>query len=291
MNKLLAELQRLYFLPGQQGSAQDSGDRGDPTSPAEDLAPVALKLVSPDGMTRAMVVGFESARDWEPVATLCQGVQDDLDLPAPAVAVSGKGGYQVWFSLAEPVPADQARRFLKALRQKYLAELPGARLKLCPDAGESAATGPSPVEQSLVERVPARHPATGKWSAFIDPTLGSMFMDEPGLDMAPNLDRQADLLAGFACTPAGDFRRVLTTLRPHGETDAGPAAPSANLHREAAPPGPAVVRARSTLTVGSNFSDPKSFLLAVMNDPAASARQRIKAAKALLPYFAKTPRK
>lgn len=56
-------------------------------------------------------------------------------------------------------------------------------------------------------------------------------------------------------------------------------------------PALAAGRPRSRLSVGGNFSDPKSFLLAVMNDPSASASQRIKAAKALLPYFEKvTPK-
>ena len=43
------------------------------------------------------------------------------------------------------------------------------------------------------------------------------------------------------------------------------------------------------LAVGSGFVDPKSFLLAVMNDTSASARHRIAAAKALLPCFADKP--
>jgi hypothetical protein len=41
----------------------------------------------------------------------------------------------------------------------------------------------------------------------------------------------------------------------------------------------------STLNVGSNFSDPKSFLLAVMNDSSLSVDHRIEAAKVLMPYF------
>jgi hypothetical protein len=35
--------------------------------------------------------------------------------------------------------------------------------------------------------------------------------------------------------------------------------------------------------ISDKFTDPKSFLLAVMNDPSATLVQRIKAAKALLP--------
>lgn len=286
MDKLIAELQRLYRLPGQPWPGQNAGAGDAPTVPEEGPAPVTLDLVDPAGMTRALVVGFESARDWEAVARLYRGLQEELDLPAPAVAVSGKGGYQVWLSLAEPVPAEQARSFLDGLRRHYLAELPAVHLKLRPETAASVAAAAGPVELP-----PARHPATGKWSAFIDPSMGSMFVDEPGLDMAPTMDRQADLLAGFGSIAAGDFRRVLTTLQAQAKTDASPAAPSAKPLPEAGEPGPDIARPRSTLNVGSNFSDPKSFLLAVMNDPAATARQRIKAAKALLPYFAKAPRK
>lgn len=281
MNKLIAELQRLYRLPGQPWPKQDAGAGDAPSASAEGPAPVTLDLVDPAGMTRALVVGFESARDWEAVARLYRGLQEELDLPAPAVAVSGKGGYQVWLSLAEPVPAEQARSFLDVLRGHYLTELPAAHLKLRP---ETAAAGP-------VELPPARHPATGKWSAFIDPSMGSMFIDEPGLDMAPTMDRQADLLAGFTSIAASDFQRVLTTLQAQAKTDASPDVPSTKPLADAGDPGADIARPRATLNVGSNFSDPKSFLLAVMNDPAATAGQRIKAAKALLPYFAKAPRK
>jgi hypothetical protein len=266
MNRLIAELQRLYFLPGQRwhGQAADAG--GSPVHfPAGAPAP-AFDPVTAEGSVRALALGFERAADWDLAAGLHRGVQEDLDLPAPAISVSGQGGYQVWFSLAEPVPAEEALGFLTGLRLKFLADVPLAHLRLCPGG---------PGEHSLIDLVPARHGATGKWSAFIDPALGGMFADEPGLEMAPNLDRQADLLAGFESIEPGDFRRVLEMLRPA----AGPAAASSG---DAARP-------QSTLGIGGNFSDPKSFLLAVMNDPSATPGQRIKAAKALLPYFEKLP--
>ncbi len=41
----------------------------------------------------------------------------------------------------------------------------------------------------------------------------------------------------------------------------------------------------SGLNLAGAFTDPKTFLLAVMNDPAACVEHRIDAAKALLPYF------
>ncbi len=82
-------------------------------------------------------------------------------------------------------------------------------------------------------------------------------------------------------------------------SDAGPvrkvpkaveAEPSAPVPLDAAPATDRVApRRRSALNVGSGYRDPQSFLLAVMNDESASARQRITAAKALLPYFADKP--
>ncbi|MBS1188822.1 MAG: hypothetical protein H6R10_614 [Rhodocyclaceae bacterium] len=293
MNKLIAQFQRLYFLHGQQWHSPKGDSGSSDFSPEGVLTPeiitqslagevtVALNLVSQDGMARTMAVEFEKSTDWDLVAKLYQGVQEDLDLPAPAVSVSGKGGYRVWFSLVEPVPVSHAQAFLKALRLKYLADIPPARLNFRPDIGE-----PASPEQSLIPLAPALHMATGKWSAFIDPSMGSMFVDEPWLEMAPNLDKQADLLAGFESIKAGDFQRVLNLALAHTEPAGGPSDRHAGLQSEVAHHhGPHTSRAQSRLDVGSNFSDPKSFLLAVMNDPSASAGQRIKAAKALLPYF------
>lgn len=302
MNKLITALQRLYFLPGQQWCSQKSAAGGEPASDAEGvLTPlivanglagetdVLLNVVSPEGAVRTMVMNFDRAADWEQVGHLYQAVQDELDLPAPAVSVSGHQGYGVWFSLAEPVPVAQAQVFLNALRLKYLADLPATKLHLRPEIEPPAAA-----VQSLMKLTPTRHKATGKWSAYIDPSLVGMFVDGPWLEMAPNMDRQADILAGLKSIAAGDFQRALSLLQAPPEPDVAPSPmeSSANLQNEAAAQsGRAVGPTRATLNVGNNFHDPQSFLLAVMNDSSASARQRIKAAKALLPYFARVPAK
>lgn len=244
MNRLIAELQRLYFLPGQPAPADDGGP--------------ALDLAGPDGRVRVLAVDIARGADWEQAAALYGGVQTDLDLPPPAVSVSGTSGYRLWFSLAEPVAAADALDFLEALRRRYLADLPPARLQC----------HPAPASPGRLDLPSALDPASGKWSAFIDPALGSMFMDEPGLEMAPNPDKQADLLAGLESIKAGDFRRVLNLLQSPPE-----------------PPGENAGPEPFALGVGGGFRDPKSFLLAVMNDPNASPAHRIEAAKALLPYF------
>lgn len=237
--RLIAQMRRLYLLDDSQWLPA-----------AADAAVPAFDPLAPGDATRALLVCCERPGDWQYVEALWQGVQADFDLPAPAISVSGQGGYRLWFALAEPVGVADAAAFLEGLRRRYLADLPAARLHLLPGAAEAPA----------LEAVPALHPATGKWSAFIDPSMGAMFADEPGLEMAPNLDRQADLLAAFASLRAADFQRVLEQLRP-------PAAAA-----EAGASG--------------TFADPHSFLLAVMNDSSVDLAQRIEAAKALLPYCA-----
>lgn len=238
MSKLTEQLQRLFAAPAGTADAD---------------APLAL--CGGDGRVRTLVVGIERGSDWPTVAALCQALQEALELPAPAISVSPTAGFQVWLPLAEWVAPELAAAFLDALRRNYLAELPAGRVTLLPLA--AAAAG----------RVPALDADSGKWSAFIDPGMGSMFVDEPGLEIAPNPDRQADMLAAVQCITAKEFQRALALLQAADDT---------------APPADG--RPRSTLAGGQNFTDPKAFLLAVMNDPAASTGQRIKAAAALLRY-------
>lgn len=297
MNKLISALQRLYFLQDQQWHSQSLNDGGDlayaaegPLTPAivtKSLAgelTVGLNLVSPAGMVRAMVVSFARATDWEQVANLYQAVQDELDLPAPAVSVSGRKGYSLWFSLAEALPLAQIQAFLAALRLKYLADIPLAHLELQPDA------------LAINTLAPARHNTTGKWSAFIDPSMGSMFIVEPGLEMAPILDRQAGMLAGLKSIKTANFQRALSILQTPSELDGEPALTLAEAAarlptKVSRPPDLADGYRYSKLGEGNTYADPRDFLLAVMNDSSVGVKQRIKAAKALLPYFVSTASK
>lgn len=233
MDKLNGELQRLHFLPEQRVEAGQS----------------------------ALGLAFRRAADWESAALLWRAVQDELDLPAPAVSVDGQG-YRLWFSLAEPVDDQQARRFLDGLQRRYLADLPASRLEF----GIAGNLPPSPLAE------PER------WAAFIDPGMGSMFTTEPWLDMAPNRNQQADLLAAFTSMKFAEFERALAQLKPIGNiaaADSGNSLPGVTAPM------------LDTLILAGSYADPKSFLLAVMNAPNASAQQRIEAAKALLPYFEK----
>jgi hypothetical protein len=220
------------------------------------IARERLYGAGPQGSTRAMLIRFTQAGDWEALANLYQAVQEELALPAPALSVSGDQGYGLWFSLAQPVALDAASDFLAALRARYLAELPPARTELLPDIAKAPA-------------VPAQQAGSNRWSAYIDPTLGAMFSEEPWLEMAPNPDKQADLLVVLESIKAADFQQALAQLQ------ATPVVPGNTDH--ASPPG-------TLLQAGSQFSDPQSFLLAVMNDASASPELRVEAAKALLPY-------
>jgi hypothetical protein len=246
MNRLQTELRRLYLSPEPQSEGQ---------APAgED--PV---LIDASGQVRAMVMDVSQPAGWDGVAALWQGVQDDLDLPAPAIAVSGIDGYQVWFSLAQPIPVAQAHDFLELLRKRYLGTIAPRHIGMSPTADASA-----PGLAQHARLVPALQVATGHWSAFVAPGLAGMFATEPWLDLAPSPDAQANILSGFESIQSADFRLAQDRLKPASALPPCDAAP--------------------TPTPPHNDSAAKRFLLSVMNDPTTELRLRIEAAKALLPY-------
>jgi len=284
MNKLFSELQRLYFLPAQHWLGQKPKNSGEPAyavdgplTPeiiAQSLAGelgVTLNLLSVDNRVRAMLVIFARNSDWEAAAKLFQVVQEELGLPAPALSVSGRAGFRLWFSLEEAVPVSEAQVFLVRLQRCYLSGMVAADLQFRPDPEALATAGPA-----LVKLTPALHLATGKWSAFIDPSLGSMFVEDAGLAMAPNMDKQAQILAGLESIKRADFERAQQRLEEKLAAETVAATPAAD----------AVVAGGGFKAAGP-FTDPESFLLAVMNDPAVSTLERIRAAEALLPRFAR----
>ena len=216
MDKLDAELRRLHLSPAEP----------------------------PASGGQALCLGFRRAADWESVAALWHAAQAELDLPAPAMSIDGEG-YRLWFSLAERVADETARRFIDGLIRRYLAELPDARLHI------DFAASPPPAELIPDER----------WAAFIDPGLGSMFAAEPWLDMAPNRNQQADLLAALRSIRPAELSHALDRMLAQTSPAAAPAA-------------------LETLSLSGPFTHPRDFLLAVMNDPQAGSLARIEAAKA-----------
>lgn len=241
MDELIAQLQRLY-LPDTPAAALTTMLRGE--------SEASVDLVGPGGLVRALVIELDSGF-WTQAAQLYEGVQTELDLPAPAVSVSGGKAYGLWFSFATAVPLARAAAFAEGLRQHYLAEVPTTRVTLHP--------------QAPLKLVPA-HQGDGRWSAYIDASLGSMFVDEPWLEMAPSPHKQAELLAGQASIKPDVLERALGILQP------------------AATSAPAYTPTGETDGV---HQEPVGFLLAIMNDAAVDTGLRIEAAKALLPYFRK----
>ena len=292
-DRLYAQLVRLFFWREQACrwtsveaavEARDVVVELSPTIVERALAgdgEVALQLAQAggEGGVRVLAVDFMRSRDWPHVAAFLQALQDDLELPAPALAVRAHAGYAVWMSLAQPLALADAAAFLEAVRDRYLAELPPAAVTLRP--GGAADGG-----QAWLPLLPARHAVSGHWSAFIDPGLGALFADEPWLEMAPNMGQQADILAPLGSVDAAALARAVEILAAsavrcaEGERKA---ATLANTPADASPVG--ARRKTATLALGGGFADPADFLLALMNDPSASARQRIAAAKALLPFY------
>jgi hypothetical protein len=243
MNRLQSELRRLYHVASPE----------DGVAHAEDVC-----LISRTAHVRAMVLELARPADWSVLSALWQGVQADLELPAPAIAVSGTDGYQLWFSLAEPLPVVDARRFLESLRLRYLGSIAPARVAMWP-AVEASTPGPG----QHAQLVPAHIKDTGLWSAFIAPDLAPVFADEPGLDICPSADAQADILSRLVSTKAADVQLLLGRLGAAAKT----MAPTMAL-----------------ASAGTN-QDPKRFLLDVMGDTRVDMQLRIQAAAALLPYF------
>jgi hypothetical protein len=258
MRHLQTELDRLYALPA-----------------AELTTPGTPKFLAP-GATQVRALCLELARpaDWRTLARVWEGVQSDLDWPAPGIAVSGQDGGQLWFSLEDPMPAIQAHALLEGLCKQYLAGLPANRLRLWPTPGTSTAQ----------PMLPPRQTGPDRWAAFVARDLASVFTDEPWLDVPPGDDAQAALLAHLNSVPAADVAKlarlepdVLPTANTTPPAPLGPAPIAAT--RPAGNPKPS---APSAPDLSGNETDPRRFLLRVMNDPAVEMHLRIDAAKALL---------
>lgn len=247
MTRLQSELNRLYAPQPAAGQGTDTGEPG---------------LIDSGGRVRAMVLELARPADWAALSKVWQGVQADLELPAPAIAVSGQDGFQLWFSLAEPVPAAQAMAFLETLRVRYLGDIQAQRVGLM--LAVDAASMP---QARHARPVPAQRTDGGHWSAFVAPDLAPVFADEPWLDVPPSPEGQSDLLSRLKSTPLADFQRAFEWLLP--------ATVQGQIPQASSPTAAAVAVSGAGL-------DPKRFLLGVMNDDTVALALRIEAAKALL---------
>lgn len=206
---------------------------------------------------RAAVLELARPADWSALGAVWRGVQGDLGLPAPAIAVTGSDGFQLWFALADENLAAEALQLLQALCRAYLPGLkPATRLRLWSAAMDGAA--PS---------LPPQRAGTEQWSAFVAPDLAPVFSDEPWLDTEPGPEAQAEVLSRLACIGAAPLRAALLQLE--GPRDAAPAVPFPS-----APSAPA--------SASDADDEPRRFLLRVMKDETLAMALRIEAAKALL---------
>ncbi|MEY2690312.1 MAG: hypothetical protein RL375_4512 [Pseudomonadota bacterium] len=297
MTRLQLELRRLYLAAPPVATA-DLADPGVPS--AQDGESGEAGLVDAEGQVRALVLELARPADWAALLAVWQGVQADLALPAPAIAVNGRDGYQLWFSLARPIPAAQGRELLEALCQRYLGAIKPQRLTLLPaveaDPGQSV---------RHAELVPARRPGSEVWSAFVAQDLAPMFADEPWLDLPPGSDGQAQLLARLTSMAPGEVARALGLLRPVADRPRSPEPPPAWTPGSfASPPADCPSTAGSealaapesvdpigaTARLAGDPADPVGFLLEVMRDERVPLALRIDAAKALLPYAGPTRR-
>jgi len=252
MDRFQAEWDRLYRA-APAASAQDA---------AQDLG-----MLGPHGSARALVLELCRPADWHTLSVVWRGVQTELGLPAPAIAVSGMDGLQLWFSLASAVPVERAQAFLQALRQRYLASIDPARVRLLPrlDGVNLRHARPVPAPQLIAER----------WSAFVAPDLAAIFAEDPWLDASPSPDAQASVLARLDCTKDAAFAQACKHLLP--EAAALPAS---------ATPIPLESLAPATLAGNSAMQDlePRRFLQDVLNNPQIELALRIAAAQALLQH-------
>ena len=183
----------------------------------------------------ALVLQWRGPQAWAYTATVWEGVQSAWQWPAPAIAVNGVDGYQLWFGLQTPVSSEHAHAWSEAVFARWTPEAPThqrARLEATPCP-------------------PMQDARTGQWAAFVTPGLAPVFAETPWLDDAPNAEGQADVLSGLQTVPADAWAAALQTA------SAAPLAPATS-------------------------TDPRAFLLAVMNDASVEMGLRIQAAKALL---------
>jgi hypothetical protein len=249
MTRLAPEFHRLYAaIPG--------GDTSD------------MSLVGPGGEVRALVMEVTAPPSWDNLRPVWQGVQVDLGFPAPAIAVSGVDGLQLWFSLANAVTAQEANALLHALRRRFMPEVPTRRLRLWP-GGASEQLRPVPEKQA----------PSGDWSAFVAPDLAPVFGDTPWLDIPPSDEGQAALLAGLESIPRAVFDAALALLSDEASVAADPMVadrPDSEASAPALLPTPRM----------SPTDDPLLFLRQVMSDERVPLALRVDAAKALLAHRA-----
>lgn len=210
MHELIAQLIRLY-LPL---------DAAPPQALEQHLDGSATRVfdLTRDGAVRAVVLPFDGRAHgggnaaWERLCEVANVLQGELGLPAPAVSIDGATGYRLWLSLAQPVAAATAQRFVDMLCTAY-----------CPEVALPAGGVVAPVELP-----PCRNAVTGKWAAFVHPGMGASFADGPALDMTPPAAAQAAFLQGLESIDAAQLQHALERLQRSPQPPAPEPAPAAS---------------------------------------------------------------
>ena len=201
MLKLIQELMRLYLPQGVvTEEALQAHILGQQTLPPD--------ITTVDGLTRTIAIPFHripkaaEGRHWALLCEVANALQEELDLPAPAVSIASQEGFCLWLSLATPLPSLEAGQFVELLRQAYFPET-------------------EPVLGAPIELPPCLNRDTGRWTAFINPGMGASFIGEPGLEIAPPQAAQAAFLEGLESIDAVRFDAALVRLRSRSASAAG----------------------------------------------------------------------
>ncbi|MEJ5992712.1 hypothetical protein WG902_22170 [Ramlibacter sp. PS3R-8] len=150
------------------------------------------------GTGRAAVLELAGAGGWTELAKVWQGVQAELELPAPGIAVNGSDAHQLWFSFPQAVAAPEAERFLASLRAHFLREVPPERIRF------NLHPAPMPPFQVGPDR----------WSAFVTQDLATLFDAGPWLDMPPGVEAQAELLSRLQSMAPQALQRAMQRMKP-----------------------------------------------------------------------------
>lgn len=216
---------------------------------------------------RALVLDVGRPADWDLLGAVWRGVQLDLGLPAPGIAIAGEDSYQLWFSLQAGCEAGQGAAFLAGLKAHYLGAVPASRVRCFPSVEAAGLPISAPPVPAQVRE--------GQWSAFVAADLAPVFVESPWLDIPPGAEGQADLLKELQSITPPAWAAALDEL---GSTrPVAPAVPVIPIPT----PTPSVDAVAGGPATG--FTDPRAFLLHVMNDASVPMPLRIEAAKALLP--------
>lgn len=211
MLKLIQELMRLYLPQGVvTEEALQAHILGQQTLPPD--------ITTVDGLTRTIAIPFhripkaDEGRHWALLCEVANALQEELDLPAPAVSIASQEGFCLWLSLATPLPSLEAGQFVELLRQAYFPET-------------------EPSLGAPVELPPCLNRDSGRWTAFINPGMGASFIGEPGLEIAPPQAAQAAFLEGLESIDAARFGQAMERLQARGagatySASPAPAAPA-----------------------------------------------------------------